>query len=138
MGLWDLFRKSDDKIIEWDQNFTRRVSTVLGIKPNDQLTPSQRIQRSQRLGQFSERPPMVAQAEDFISEADAEMALRRSNRLPPSANFLCIRGILQQCWLPSGQRGVTRSSVEAELVWRQTASRWRKCRRAIGGVVRWF
>jgi hypothetical protein len=48
------------------------------------------------------------------------------------------RGILHPASLADGTRGVTRSSVEAELDWQRTASRVRRFRRALGGLLQWF
>lgn len=138
MSVWKSGRKLDERIVRWDQRFSRSLGALLGIKSDSELSPAERIQRARRLGRFTERPPIVTDVSDFMSDSDAEAALRRPKRLPSSARFMCMRGILQEAWLPTGERGVTRSSVEAELAWRRTASTWRKFRRALGGFVHWF
>lgn len=138
VSVWKSGRKLDERIIQWDQRFSRRLGALLGIKSDSELSPAERIQRARRRRRFTERPPIVTDVSDFMSDSDAEAALRRPQRFPPSARFMCMRGILQEAWLPTGERGVTRSSVEAELDWRRTASRCRKFRRALGGFVRWF
>lgn len=138
VGVWEIGRKLDDRIVRWDQRFSRRLGAILGIKSDSELPPAERVDRALRRGRFTERPPIVAEVSDFMNDGDAEALLRESPRLPPSARLLCMRGILQEAWLSTGERGVTRSSVEAEIGWRRTASRRRKFRRAVGGFVRWF
>lgn len=138
VGLWEWGRRLDQRIIAWDQRFTRRLGLAVGIQPDDALPPDERIRRALRRGRFFKRPPVVVEEDDFMSGFEAEQLLRRPHRLPPSAPFLCARGILQEAWLRTGVQGVTRSSVEAELEWRRTASRWRKFTRALGGVIHWL
>jgi hypothetical protein len=136
--FWRKGRRLDERILAWDQRTTRRVGKRLGYNPDDELPPDQRVGRALDRGRRRKRPPIAGDGEDFMTESGAEALLARPRRLPPSARMLCARGILQEAWLSTGERGVTRSSVMSELEWRREASLWRRFIRAVGGVVHWI
>ncbi len=137
MRLWKKGRDLDQRILEWDQRSTRRLGKRLGYTPDDELPPAQRVDRALGRGRLRNRPPIVAEREDFMTDSEAESLLARPRHLPPSARMLCARGILQDAWLSTGEHGVTRSSALAEMEWRREASLWRRFTRAVGGIVHW-
>jgi hypothetical protein len=136
--IWRSGRRFHERFLAWDQRTTRRIGKLLGYTPDDELPPDQRVSRAIKRGQLRVRPPIAGEAADFMTESEAEALLARPRRLPASARRLCARGILQEAWLSTGERGVTRSSVMGELEWRREASLWRRFTRAVGGVVHWM
>jgi hypothetical protein len=50
---------------------------------------------------------------------------------------LIANGHLEAAVGPSDDLGTTGASVERELVWRRTSSRWRRAGRAIGDAMNW-
>ena len=142
MGGWERVREADrrllDRIVAWDQRFTRRLKRRLRIKDVESMPPDEKIGTALHRGRLHKRPPIVTSDADFLRDDVAEQMLVRPRRLPPSARMLCARGILQDSFTTDGTRGVTRSLVEAELHWRVAASRWRRFTRAVDGVLHWL
>ncbi len=68
-----------------------------------------------------------------MTEMEATRALRIDGIV-----WRTMRGILIAAILDDGTLGVTRSSVEAEQHWQQSATRWMRVRRAIGGLTQWI
>lgn len=85
------------------------------------------------------RPPVVAPADDWLSQPDAAELLESRTAPLPHVGMLIARGLLQQAYRASdGADGVTRSSVEEELRWREEANLWRRIRRRVGGILHWI
>jgi hypothetical protein len=123
------------RLKNWDAPIGRRI----GVRFDDPAkTPEENIRLAQRRRRFWLRPPIVVEESDFLNTDQATEALTGRGAPWPNVNLLIARGILQPCFLADGRQGVTRSSVDAELQWRRTASRWRKFTRRIGGVVHWL
>ena len=65
----------------------------------------------------------IVDAEDLVSQPEAADLLGRRTA---SIGFLVARGILEPVFLTDGTEGVSRASVQAEVRWRQEASRWQR------------
>jgi len=120
--------------MEWD----KRVSRKVGLRFDDpEKTPEENIRLAQRRRKYWLRPPIVVEESDFLTTDEAKRPLRSRFAPRPNVNILVARGVLQACFVEDGRQGVTRSSVEQEIGWRRTASRWRKFTRRLGGVLHW-
>jgi hypothetical protein len=77
--------------------------------------------------------------EDFMTQQEAADALHRRSPGGLAVGLLVAQRILIPVRLAdSGEEGVTRRSVAAELAWRASASRGQKLRRVLGHFVRWI
>ena len=127
MGLWSRF-------VEWDKRASRR----LGLRFDDPAkSPAANIRLAQRRRKYWLRPPIVVGDDELMTEDDAKTALR-GQWSSPNIGLLVARGLLQPCFTQDARQGVTRSSVDAEVHWRLTASPWRKFTRGLGGVFHWL
>jgi hypothetical protein len=128
MGLWDRF-------VEWD----RRVSRRLGLRSDDpEKSPEENIRLAQSRRRYWLRPPIVVDDDELIAPDDAKAALRGRWGSGPNIGLLVARGLLQPCFTRNARQGVTRSSVDAEMQWRLTASPWRRFTRGLGGILHWL
>ena len=71
----------------------------------------------------------------FMTEGEAKRQL--GLRTQSGVRLLVARRILGPAVSPSGQAGVTRDSVQADLERMSTASTWRRLARRLGGLGHW-
>lgn len=81
--------------------------------------------------------PIVVPDDDFV---DPESAQRIAGvRSHGGVTLLCARGILRSCYRASdGSEGITRTSSEAEALWKQSAPITHRLRRRLGGILHWI
>ncbi len=119
----------------WDE----RVSRKVGLRFDDpEKSPEENIRLAQRRRTYWLRPPIVVEESDYLTSDEAKKILRNRSAPRPSVNILVARGILQPCFVEDGRQGVTRTSVEQEIDWHGSASRWKKFTRRVGGVLHWI
>ena len=81
----------------------------------------------------SGRGVSVVDSSDFMTQREAAKVLGIDGVV-----WRLTRGILHPANLADGTKGVMRASVEAEVEWQRTATRWIRVRRSVGGLVQWF
>ncbi len=74
--------------------------------------------------------------DEFVSQRDAAKALHL--RLEVTVRHYVARGILSPATSPDGERGVTRTSLDAEREWQRRASSIQRLRRRLGGLVHYL
>jgi hypothetical protein len=81
------------------------------------------------------RPALSVPVEAWCSvdEAAVELGVSQSR-----VSWLVLNGYLQAATDPDDRAGLTRESVAAEANWRQTASVWRRFRRAMGYAIKFL
>jgi hypothetical protein len=121
-------------LTEWDKHVSRRV----GLRFDDPNKSPEEIRLAQRRRRHWLRPPIVVEEADYLTTDEAKELLRSKSAPRPNINIMIARGILQPCFVEDGWQGVTRSSVEQEIEWRRTTSRWRKFTRRLGGILHWI
>lgn len=134
MSRWSRFRgwakRLDDSVLQKDW----RPEGIQLASPEVQ----QQILASAHQRRMWTRPPVVAPVNDWVSQPDAADLLKSRAAPLPHIGMLIARGLLQQAYRSTdGADGVTRSSVEEELRWRNEAGLWRRVRRRIGGILHW-
>jgi hypothetical protein len=70
---------------------------------------------------------------DFMTEREAAKTLGIDG-----VGWRVARGIRHPANLADRTKGVARASVEAEVNWQRSATRWMRTRREIGGLLQWF
>ena len=73
----------------------------------------------------------VVGSEDFLTRNQAADLLGKV-----SVGWLEISGVLERATLDDGTEGLTVRSVEREIAWQATATRWMRARRQIGSLLR--
>jgi hypothetical protein len=88
-------------------------------------------------------PPIVVEADEFLTKEEVRRMLNR--RIAPGPDFrrLLDNGLLIEAYRATdGQAGVTRSSFERELRWRQQSTRFQRLRREVhwvlGPLIGWW
>lgn len=109
-----------------------------GLELAEEPLRSELLERARRR-RFWMRPPVVVEDEEFVGHHDAAAYLRLKRLRPPSTNLLVARGLLQQCFRATdGTEGVTRSSVDEERAWRDSATAWMLLKRWAGAILHWI
>jgi hypothetical protein len=98
--------------------------------------------KARRKGQRTP-PSIVVEAEEFLTKEEVRRVLHR--RITPGPDFrrLLATGLLIEAYRATdGEAGVTRSSVERELRWRQQSNRFQRLRREVhlllGPLIGWW
>ncbi len=91
---------------------------------------SSRVERAQASADRRNAAYVGAKDADAISHDEAARLLGRSGVLG-----LVYRGVLEPAVMESGFQGVTGESVERELEWQRTATRWQRFRRRGLGLL---
>ena len=85
---------------------------------------------------FGLRNAVVVEDGEFVARADANARLPD---LAADVQVLATHGILQYAFRASdGAEGVTVTSLERELEWRRTASRWQRAKRGVRGALNYM
>lgn len=94
---------------------------------------SRRVARAQAAADRRNANYMAAADPNAISHEEAARLLGRSE-----VHGLVMRGVLEPAVMTSGFPGVTKESVDRELEWQRTSTRWQRARRRAQEVLDWM